>query len=103
MTEPPEETQAAAPKAPPEPVAEPAALETAPAVEAAPAPAPALAEPKPPEEPARGPLVKRHHGLVRFAHWANTLLLVGLIASGLQIYMAFPHFGPRGGPYYPNP
>jgi thiosulfate reductase cytochrome b subunit len=94
MTEPPEETPAAAPEPPPEPVAEPVALETAPA------------EPEPPEEPAAPavrPLVKRHHGIVRFAHWANALLLVGMIGSGLQIYLAFPHFGPRGGPYYPNP
>jgi len=58
---------------------------------------------QPRAEPARRPLVKRHHGIVRFAHWANALLLVGMIASGLQIYTAFPHFGPRGGPYYPNP
>ena len=48
--------------------------------------------------------VKRHHGLVRAAHWINAVLLVGLIASGLQIYAAFPHFGPRGDPYpLPNP
>jgi len=48
-------------------------------------------------------LVKRHHGLVRLTHWANAILLVGMIGSGLQIYIAFTHFGPRGGPYYPNP
>jgi len=94
-TEPSEEIPAT-----PEPPPEPAALETAPAVEAVPA------EPEPPEEPAAPaarPLVKRHHGIVRFAHWANALLLLGMIGSGLQIYLAFPHFGPRGGPYYPNP
>ena len=34
------------------------------------------------------------------AHWLNAILLVGMIASGLQIYRAFPHFGPRGEPYY---
>jgi thiosulfate reductase cytochrome b subunit len=50
------------------------------------------------------PVVKRHHGLVRLAHWLHAVLLVGLIASGLQIYGAFPHFGPRGAPYpVPNP
>jgi thiosulfate reductase cytochrome b subunit len=50
------------------------------------------------------PLVKRHHGLVRLAHWLNAIFLVGMIASGLQIYAAFPHFGPRGAPYpVPNP
>jgi thiosulfate reductase cytochrome b subunit len=50
------------------------------------------------------PPVKRHHGLVRLAHWLNAIFLVGMIASGLQIYAAFPHFGPRGAPYpVPNP
>jgi thiosulfate reductase cytochrome b subunit len=50
------------------------------------------------------PPVRRHHGLVRLAHWLNAVLLVGMIASGLQIYAAFPHFGPRGRPYpLPNP
>jgi thiosulfate reductase cytochrome b subunit len=48
------------------------------------------------------PLVKRHHGIVRLAHWLNALVLLGMIGSGLQIYMAFRHFGPRGAPY-PNP
>jgi len=48
------------------------------------------------------PLVKRHHGVVRLAHWLNAVVLLGMIASGLQIYMAFRHFGPRGEPY-PNP
>jgi len=50
------------------------------------------------------PPVKRHHGLVRLAHWLNAIFLLGMIASGLQIYAAFPHFGPRGAPYpVPNP
>ena len=49
------------------------------------------------------PLVHRHHWLVRVTHWANAVLLVGMIGSGLQIYNAFGHFGRRGGPYYPNP
>ena len=52
-------------------------------------------------QPSR-PDVKRHHGLVRLAHWLNAVFLLGMIASGLQIYAAFPHFGPRGMPY-PNP
>jgi thiosulfate reductase cytochrome b subunit len=52
--------------------------------------------------PADAPLVKRHHGLVRLAHWLNAIVLLGMIASGLQIYGAFRHFGPRGAPY-PNP
>lgn len=49
------------------------------------------------------PLVHRHHWLVRVTHWANAVLLAGMIASGLQIYNAFGHFGPRGGPFFPNP
>jgi thiosulfate reductase cytochrome b subunit len=49
------------------------------------------------------PAVKRHHGVVRAAHWLNAVFLAGMIASGLQIYLAFAHFGPRGPSYYPNP
>src|SRR5919106_4206619 len=50
------------------------------------------------------PPVKRHHGLVRLTHWLTAILLVGMIASGLQIYAAFPQFGPRGAPSpLPNP
>lgn len=37
--------------------------------------------------------VRRHHGLVRLAHWLNAIVLTGMIASGLQIYGAFAHFG----------
>ena len=44
--------------------------------------------------PAR-PAVHRHHWLVRLCHWANAILLVGMIASGLQIYNAYQRFGPR--------
>ena len=48
--------------------------------------------------------VKRHHWVVRLTHWLTAILLVGMIGSGLQIYAAFPHFGPRGAPYpVPNP
>ncbi len=50
------------------------------------------------------PLVKRYHGLVRLAHWANAVFLLGMIASGLQIYVAYSHFGLRGEPLgLPNP
>ena len=48
--------------------------------------------------------VKRHHGVVRVAHWLNAVVLAGMIASGLQIYAAFPHFGMKGRVYpVPNP
>jgi thiosulfate reductase cytochrome b subunit len=54
-------------------------------------------------DPAPVP-VKRHHGIVRFAHWLNAVALFGMIASGLQIYMAYRHFGLRGVPLsLPNP
>jgi thiosulfate reductase cytochrome b subunit len=50
------------------------------------------------------PAVRRHHGLVRVAHWLNAILLLGMIGSGLQIYAAFSHFGIRGRPFpLPNP
>lgn len=62
----------------------------------------------PPAESAESPgdpaPVKRHHGLVRVAHWLNAIVLLGMIASGLQIYQAFPHFGEKGHVYpVPNP
>jgi thiosulfate reductase cytochrome b subunit len=48
--------------------------------------------------------VRRHHGIVRFTHWLNAVVLVGMIASGLQIYTAFPHFGQKGAVLpVPNP
>ena len=65
------------------------------------APLPPLDSPG--DAPARIP-VKRHHWLVRTAHWLNAVVLVGMIASGLQIYAAFPHFGMKGRVYpVPNP
>ena len=48
--------------------------------------------------------VKRHGAIVRLTHWLNAIVLLGMIASGLQIYVAYPHFGPRGDSYpVPNP
>jgi thiosulfate reductase cytochrome b subunit len=106
-----------APAAAEVPTGAPAAAEVAaeaPVVAEAAAEAPVAAEvvaeaPVMPEAPAapraagKRPLVKRHHWLVRVAHWANAVLLVGMIGSGLQIYGAYRYFGPRGGPFYPNP
>ena len=41
---------------------------------------------------------------MRLAHWLNAILLVGMIASGLQIYNAYSRFGLRGEPLIlPNP
>jgi thiosulfate reductase cytochrome b subunit len=52
---------------------------------------------------APSPRVKRHHGLVRLTHWLNAIVLTGMIASGLQIYGAFSHFGMKGVPPLPVP
>lgn len=54
--------------------------------------------------PESRPLVKRYSGLVRLTHWLNAVFLVGMIASGLQIYNAYAHFGLRDHPLgLPNP
>jgi thiosulfate reductase cytochrome b subunit len=54
--------------------------------------------------PSSRRLVKRYGGLVRLAHWLNAVVLLGMIGSGLQIYSAYTHFGPRGAPLpLPNP
>ena len=54
-------------------------------------------------DPAPVP-IKRYHGIVRLAHWLNAVVLLGMIASGLQIYMAYRHFGLRdAAPLGPNP
>lgn len=47
--------------------------------------------------------VRRHHWIVRVTHWGAFVLIFGMIASGLQIYRAYPRFGERGGAYFPNP
>ncbi len=47
--------------------------------------------------------MRRHHWIVRVTHWCAFILLFGMIASGLQIYRAYPRFGERGGPHYPQP
>ena len=65
-------------------------------------PIPAADAAAPPRSPRPG--VRRHHWIVRLTHWVNAIALTGLIASGLQIYQAFPHFGQKGLVYpVPNP
>jgi thiosulfate reductase cytochrome b subunit len=54
------------------------------------APAPAAAAR--PAAPDTVRVVRRHHALVRLAHWATIPLLAGLVASGLSIYWAAPVF-----------
>jgi thiosulfate reductase cytochrome b subunit len=53
--------------------------------------------------PVRLPGARRHHPVVRITHWLTVPLVFAMIASGLQIYRAYPRLGDRGGPYYPNP
>lgn len=47
--------------------------------------------------------MKRHHWIVRLTHWSGFLLIFAMVSSGLQIYGAYPRFGERGGPFFPNP
>ncbi len=46
--------------------------------------------------------VRRHHWIVRVSHWSAFILIFGMIASGLQIYRAYPRFGETGGIFFPN-
>jgi Ni/Fe-hydrogenase b-type cytochrome subunit len=39
--------------------------------------------------------VYEHPLIVRYCHWLNTIALFILAGSGLQIFMAFPSFGPK--------
>jgi hypothetical protein len=43
-------------------------------------------------------VVKRHHLLVRWSHWLNVPILLGLILSGISIYWASPIYQ-----YKPDP
>jgi Ni/Fe-hydrogenase b-type cytochrome subunit len=40
--------------------------------------------------------VVRHHWLVRVTHWVNAVALTLMVATGLQIFRAYPHFARRG-------
>jgi thiosulfate reductase cytochrome b subunit len=53
-------------------------------------------EPSPAPATEPRPLVKRYAGIVRLTHWLNAVLLLGMVASGLQIYNAYTHFGIKG-------
>jgi len=94
----PEPTQGEPPATPPP--GEPA--EVAPPAEAVAPPAQESPAPEPPPEPASAPpalatpFVHRHHWIVRLTHWVNAIVLVGMVASGLQIYGAYERFGVRG-------
>src|SRR5579862_36399 len=40
-------------------------------------------------------MVYEHPFIVRFAHWVNAVALLVMIGSGLQVFVAFPSFGPK--------
>ncbi len=73
----------------------PAAPDTPAAPTASTAP-PAPTAPSAPAAPPPPVFVKRHHWIVRLTHWVNAIVLVLMVASGLQIYLAYPRFGLRG-------
>ena len=39
--------------------------------------------------------VREHPFIVRFCHWLNAVALFVMVGSGLQIFRAFPSFGPK--------
>jgi thiosulfate reductase cytochrome b subunit len=47
-------------------------------------------------------VVKRHHILVRWSHWLNVPLLLGLIVSGISIYWSSPIYQHRPDPVSGN-
>jgi thiosulfate reductase cytochrome b subunit len=47
-------------------------------------------------------VVKRHHILVRWSHWLNVPLLLGLIVSGISIYWSSPIYQHRPDPVTGN-
>lgn len=50
---------------------------------------PPIAETSPAKQAAK-PIARRHHVLVRWSHWLNVPILLGLILSGMSIYWASP-------------
>src|SRR3984957_3714514 len=47
-------------------------------------------------------VVKRHHILVRWSHWLNVPLLLGLVLSGISIYWASPIYQHKPDPVTGN-
>ena len=46
-------------------------------------------------EKSHARIAYEHSWIVRFCHWLNTLSLFVMAGSGLQIFRAFPSFGPK--------
>ena len=47
-------------------------------------------------------VVKKHHLLVRWSHWLNVPMLLGLILSGISIYWASPIYQHKPDPITGN-
>jgi hypothetical protein len=47
-------------------------------------------------------VVKRHHILVRWSHWLNVPLLLGLVLSGISIYWSSPIYQHKPDPITGN-
>lgn len=43
-----------------------------------------------------GPVVKRHHWVVRVTHWLAAVAIVLMVGSGLRIFNAYPAFARKG-------
>src|SRR5580693_7803093 len=48
------------------------------------------------------PVVNRHHLLVRWSHWLNVPILLGLILSGISIYWSSPVYQHKPDPITGN-
>jgi Ni/Fe-hydrogenase b-type cytochrome subunit len=46
--------------------------------------------------PARGPMVKRNHWIVRVTHWVSVVAIAVMVGSGLEIFNAYPAFARKG-------
>ena len=55
-----------------------------------------------PEGQAGVRVVRRHHLLVRWSHWLNVPILLGLILSGVSIYWASPVYQHKPDPLTGN-
>lgn len=60
-----------------------------------------ITESPPAKEPGM-PIIRKHHFLVRWSHWLNVPILLGLILSGMSIYWASPVYQHRPNPQTGN-
>lgn len=55
-----------------------------------------------PAQEADVPIIRKHHVLVRWSHWLNVPILLGLILSGMSIYWAAPVYQHKPDPLSGN-